>query len=174
MATESHLPLVGGKYGHGEVDSSVETYRRSLLPSQFALVTHLIWTIVWWVTFEETDPSSCSGPLYNFGNTARWVLLGFFLWDLITVIAIRSSKARGMGSQIPLYYKTINLVYNVITIGFWAYSIWALVHREGCKHTPLSTATWVWVLIYAILPLMACCCLCFGVGIFGGCLAAIL
>ena len=162
-----NIPLIGAGDPNAEevietnLDNSkrVQKFRLTLLPLQVTLITHLIWMIAFFVIFGETDPAACSGPLYHFGNVARWFLLGFFCWDLITVIAIallRDKTHPDPNKHIPSWFPFINFAYMTIAIGFWVYSIIALTGRDGCLDQPLTKLAWIWVIIYAILPLAIC------------------
>ena len=165
VGTTSHVHRDGDDHLHRR-----DGYRRTLLPAQAALVTHFIWFIAFVIVVAETDTATCTGTLYNFGRIARWVLLAFFVWDFISMASIRYFSERAT----PDWMKWVNMLYMILAIAFWIYSIVAIANHSGCEGQALTRLVWIWVILYFILPCLALGCLCCGVTWFGWALACCL
>ena len=125
---------------------------------------HLIWMICFFVVFASTNPANCTGALYTFGNVARWFLLAFVIWDTISIFVMKwwKNQPDPAYASPPACYRFVSGIYMAALIGFWIYAIAALFERDGCTGQTLTSALWVWVIMYAILPCCICCFLCCG------------
>mgnify|MGYP000941525178 CR=1 FL=1 len=148
-----------------------ETFRNETRFAITRVIIHSIWTICYFVVFNHTDSSACTGPLYDFGNLARWCLAGFVIWDFLNLLGIEYLKTDVQRDKVPRSYKIFHGIYFTILIAFWMYSVVALAKRNGCTDQPLTTLLWVWVILYALLPCVFCCCLCCGIAAFFGSVA---
>lgn len=148
----------------GEIDfrKRKQTYHTLLLSSQFFLTNHLVWMIAYLVVFNKTDKSSCAGPLYNFVEFGRWVLLGLFVFDAVVVTALKylHNHPDPQHDEPPNIFNIFSIVETVITFGFWVGSIFAISEREGCTDNSLSAMMWAYVICYAFLPCGVSLCYC--------------
>ena len=139
-----------------------EDYDSAMNKNQMSFGIHLIWMICFFAVFANTNPTTCTGPLYTFGSVARWFLLVFVIWDAITYLMLRWHRAQpdsAFDKLLKLYACTLGILVTA-AIGFWIYSIVALAERDACTGQSLTTLVWIWVTLYISLPCILCCVWC--------------
>mgnify|MGYP000887854177 FL=1 len=148
-----------GRRPHSMLDKN-QTLTIGLVFGSFRLFSDLIWAISFWLVLAKTDPTTCTGPLYQFGVLAKWCTLSFFVWDLIQATLMRCFQS--LYNKLPLLVNIFTAIYYGACLLLWIYSILALIDREQCAGQLLTSLVWVWVILYVLLPVVFVGCLCCG------------
>lgn len=117
--------------------------------SHYKMSLNTMWSVLFWVVMAQTNPTSCQGRLYSFGQDMKWYLPGLVLWNMLGLLGEKYIPKRGSRPSKIMFVFPIIYYTALWILAISAYK--ALGERFLCSESSLNYLTQFWLFV-SFLP----------------------